>query len=311
MEKIKAKVAELRARFPALDRVVRTQEHYGEVGAAQQAGAMTYFGFLSTFPILALAFFAVGEIAKVYAGAESDLVEAIDQVLPGLVGNGPGQLKIADIESAAGTVGIIGVFGLLYAGLGFVDGLRKALEAVFVIPDDAQPGFLAAKLRDLVALVVLGMILLVAVAVTGLIRTFSVNVLEFIGLDDGFGWLVVLVTLVLGLAANTVLFFSMFHLAPQKGTPKGPLWAGAVLGAIGFEILKQASTILLKATQGQPAFQAFGIALILVVWIHYTSMVILYAASYAYVRANPSDPADGADPADPADPAGHQDDTDG
>jgi membrane protein len=289
MEKIKAKIAELRERFPALDRVLRTQEHYGEVGAAQQAGAMTYFGFLSTFPILALAFFAVGQIAKVYAGAESDLIEAIDQVLPGLVGDAPGQLKIADIESAAGTVGIIGVVGLLYAGLGFVDGLRKALEAVFVVPDEEQPGFLAAKARDLVALVVLGLILLVAVAATGLIRTFSVNVLEWIGLDEGFGWLIVLLTLVLGLAANTLLFFSMFHLAPQTDTPKRALWAGALLGAIGFEILKQASTILLEATQGQPAFQAFGIALILVVWIHYTSMVILYAACYAYVGATPAD----------------------
>ncbi|MEI7055474.1 YihY/virulence factor BrkB family protein [Nocardioides sp. CCNWLW239] len=296
MEKIKAKVAELRARFPALDRVLRTQEHYGEVGAAQQAGAMTYFGFLSTFPILALAFFAVGEIAKVYAGAESDLVEAIDQVLPGLVGDGPGQLKIADIESAAGTVGIIGVFGLLYAGLGFVDGLRKALQIVFVVPEDAQPGFLAAKARDLVALVVLGVILLVAVAFTGLVRTFSVNVLDWIGLDEGFGWLIVLLTLALGLAANTVLFFAMFHLAPQKDTPKRPLLAGALIGAIGFEILKQASTILLKATQGQPAFQAFGIALILVVWIHYTSMVILYAASYAYVGANPAEQDEQSDP---------------
>ncbi|NGN94077.1 YihY/virulence factor BrkB family protein [Nocardioides sp. KC13] len=291
-EKIKEKIAELRARFPALDRAVRTQEHYGDVGAGQQAGAITYFGFLSTFPILALAFFAVGQIAKVYAGAESDLVEAIDQVLPGLVGDGAGQLKIADIERAAGAVGIVGAFGLLYAGLGFIDGLRKALEAVFMVPEEEQPGFLMAKLRDLAALILLGLIMLVAVAFTGLIRTFSANVLDWIGLDQGFGWLIVALTLVLGLAANTVLFFAMFHLAPQKDTPKGPLWAGALLGAIGFEILKQASTLLLNATQGQPAFQAFGIALILVVWIHYTSMVILYAASYAYVRATPADSAE-------------------
>lgn len=290
-EKVKAKIAELRVRFPELDRVVRTQEHYGEVGAAQQAGAITYFGFLSTFPILALAFFAVGQIAKFYSGAESDLVEAIDHVLPGLVGDGAGQLKISDIESAASTVGLIGVIGLLYAGLGFIDGLRKALDAVFLVPEEEQPGFLAAKARDLVALIGLGLILLVAVAFTGLVRTFSVNVLDWIGLDEGFGWLIVLLTLVLGLAANTVLFFAMFHLAPQNDTPKRPLWAGAVLGAIGFEILKQASTLLLKATQGQPAFQAFGIALILVVWIHYTSMVILYAASYAHVRATPSESA--------------------
>ena len=288
-EKIKTKIAEMRARFPALDRVVRTQEHYVEVGAAQQAGAITYFGFLSTFPILALAFFGVGQIAKVYSGAESDLVEAIDQVLPGLVGDGAGQLKIADIENAAGAVGIIGAFGLVYAGLGFVDGLRKALEAVFVVPEKDQPGFVWAKLRDLASLILLGLILLVAVAFTGLVRTFSVNVLDWIGLDDGFGWLIVLLTLVLGLAANSLLFFAMFHLAPQKGTPRGSLWAGALLGAVGFEALKQASALLLNATQGQPAFQAFGIALILVVWIHYTSMVILYAASYAHVRATPAD----------------------
>lgn len=288
IDRLKRRLTELRSRYPSLDRVLRTQEHYGDIGASQQAGAITYFGFLSTFPMLALAFFAVGQIAKVYSGAESDLVEAIGQVLPGLVGDGPGQLKIADIERAAGAVGIVGAVGLLYAGLGFIDGLRKALEAVFLVPTEEQPGFLAAKLRDLAALILLGMIMLVAVAFTGLIRTFSVNVLDWIGLDEGFGWLIVLLTLVLGLAANTVLFFAMFHLAPQKDTPKRPLWAGALLGAIGFEVLKQASTLLLNATQGQPAFQAFGIALILVVWIHYTSMVILYAASYAHVRANPT-----------------------
>jgi membrane protein len=288
IDRLKRRLTELRSRHPSLDRALRTQEHYGDVGAAQQAGAITYFGFLSTFPMLALAFFAVGQIAKVYAGAETDLVDAIDQVLPGLVGDGAGQLKIADIESAAGAVGIVGAFGLLYAGLGFIDGLRKALQAVFQVPEEEQPGFVAAKARDLAALIVLGLILLVAVAFTGLVRTFSVTVLDWIRLDEGFGWLIVLLTLVLGLAANTVLFFAMFHLAPQKDTPKGPLWAGAVLGAIGFEILKQASALLLNATQGQPAFQAFGIALILVVWIHYTSMVILYAASYAHVRATSS-----------------------
>ena len=49
------------------------QEHYGEVRASQQAGAVTYFAFLSFFPILALAFFVVGQIAKVYPDAQDDL----------------------------------------------------------------------------------------------------------------------------------------------------------------------------------------------------------------------------------------------
>jgi membrane protein len=34
--------------------------------------------------------------------------------------------------------------------------------------------------------------------------------------------------------------------------------------------------------KGQPAFQAFGIALILLVWINYFSQVVMYAASWAH-----------------------------
>ena len=81
-----ARLAAIRARRPWVDHLVRMQEHYGRVGASQQAGAATYFAFLSFFPILALAFFAVGWIAHVYPGARHALHQAINNVLPGLIG---------------------------------------------------------------------------------------------------------------------------------------------------------------------------------------------------------------------------------
>ena len=56
-------------------------------------------------------------------------------------------------------------------------------------------------------------------------------------------------------------------------------------GAIAFEVLKQLSTLLLSSTQGSPAFQAFGIALILLVWINYFSRVMLYTAAWAHTSA--------------------------
>ena len=49
-------------------------------------------------------------------------------------------------------------------------------------------------------------------------------------------------------------------------------------------MLKQVSQLLLQSTANSPAFQAFGIALILVVWINYFSRVVMYAASWAYVH---------------------------
>ena len=89
----------------------------------------------------------------------------------------------------------------------------------------------------------------------------------------------------LGLAANSVLFFAIFRLLAEPDTPRRSLWQGALLGAVGFEVLKQISTLLLGSTKDQPAFQAFGIALILVVWINYFSRLLLYSATWAYTTA--------------------------
>ena len=79
----------------------RTQEHYGEVQASQWAGAVTYFGFLSIFPILALAFFFVGYISKVFPDAQDTLVEAINSMLPGIIGDGDGR-AVADRDRRRG-----------------------------------------------------------------------------------------------------------------------------------------------------------------------------------------------------------------
>lgn len=283
VDRIRERVQEARRDHPSVDRLVRTQEHYGRVSAGQQAGAITYFGFLSVFPILALSFFVVGYVAKVYPDARADLLDAVDRILPGLVGRQKGQVPLSTIEDAAGAVGLVGLAGVLYAGLGWVDSVRSALQVVFEVPRTAQPNFFIGKARDLVTLVVLGVVLLVAVAVTGFVAGFSTDVLDWLHLSRRLGWLVVVVTVVLGLAANAVLFFAMFVLLARPATPRRSLWEGAALGAVGFELLKQLSKYLLASTRGEPAFQVFGIALILLVWINYFSRVILYAAAFAHV----------------------------
>jgi membrane protein len=279
---LQERVAEVRQRRPLVDHAVRMQEHYGEVKAGQQAGAVTYFAFLSFFPVLALAFFVIGLVAKVYDGAQSDLTDAINAVVPGLVGTGDNQVQISDIERAANAVGIISAAVLLYSGLGWLSAMRDALIIVFELPAKLQPNFLIGKLRDLVTLILIGVILLVSVAVAGLVGGFSQDVLGWLHLGDELGWLVTLLSIALGFLANMLLFFAMFVLLAEPPTPRSSLWSGAFLGAIAFEVLKQLSGLLIKTTTGNPAFQAFGLALIVLVWINYFSRVVLYAASWAH-----------------------------
>ncbi|MBZ5733244.1 YihY/virulence factor BrkB family protein [Nocardioides sp. TRM66260-LWL] len=275
---MKDRLARLRARYPVLDRILRMQEHYGSVQAGQQAGAVTYFAFLSFFPVLALAVFVVGLVSKVYPDADADLQRALDSVVPGIL---DGSLSLKDLRTFSGLAGVVGLLGVLYSGLGWLSALRGALTVVFAPPEEKQPSFVAGKLRDLASLVVLGSILFVAVAVTGFVAGFSGDVLGFLGLDSTLGWVVRLLSVALGLAANAVLFFAMFRLLAAAHLPASSLWQGAVLGAVLFEVLKQLAGLLLAGTRGSPAFQAFGVALILVVWINYFTRLVLYCAAWS------------------------------
>jgi membrane protein len=298
---VKERLAHERQQRPALDHVLLMNEHYGKVKAGQQAGAVTYFAFLSFFPVLALSFFVVGFIAGVYPEARENVTDAIDSVLPGILGSGENQISLDDVQDFSGLAGVIGVLGVLYAGLGWVSSLREALVAVFETPPREQPTFVKGKLRDLEALGVVGFVLVVAVAVAGFVSGFSADLLDLVGLGSQLSWLVKVLALVLGLGANALLFYALFRLLAEPHVPQRSLWSGALLGAIGFEVLKQLSGFLLGTTQGQPAFQAFGIALILVVWINYFSRLVLYAASWSFTTrearalrlARPADPVQG------------------
>src|SRR3954451_10976490 len=172
MPSLKQRVADtvgrLRERSPLLDHAVRMVQHYGSVNGNAQAGAVTYFGFLSIFPILAIAFFVVGKLALLYPTIQVDMVAQLKNLLPGVIdqGTGGGGIALSDIEDAAGKVGIIGLLALLYSGLGWLSALRQALVVMFVVPRRQHPNFVLGKLLDLGTLVVVGLVLLVSVALT-------------------------------------------------------------------------------------------------------------------------------------------------
>jgi len=285
-ERFTARVTRFRERYAWFDHSIRIVQHYGAVKGNAQAGAVTYFGFLSIFPILAIGFFVVGKVAKVYPDIRADVRVQINNLLPGVIGNGSGQVPLSTIEHYASTVGLIGLLVLLYSGLGWLSAMRQALEVMFALPRAEQPMFLLGKLRDLVTLVLIGVVLLVSVALSSAVTGFSGAILGWVGIDEnalGPGILLSLIGHALAIAASTVLLLTMFKLlVVHSHLPRRALVSGAVLGAVGFEILKIVANLLLAQTQKSPAFQAFGVSLILLVWINYFSRLVMYAAAWAY-----------------------------
>jgi membrane protein len=282
MPGLKQRLDDLRARWPVVDRVLRMQEHFVAVEAGQQAGAVTYFGFLSVFPILALAVFAVSWLARIYDDAEETLANAINQIMPGLIGTGEGQISVEDIQRFTGLAGLLGLVGVLYAGLGWLRATRRSLQVVFGVPAQDRPGFVTANLRDLVGLVTIGTTLFLSVIVASAITGFSTDVVDYLDLGGGAAWMLDALTRLISWAIDTVLFFLLFRLVGRPQVPDRSLWAAAVLGGVAFEVLKAISFVLLKFVQGSPAFTAFGASLILLVWINYFAKVVLYAAAWAH-----------------------------
>lgn len=284
VEDLKQRVEDVRQRRPFVDHVVRTVQHYGNVKGSALAGAVTYFGFLSFFPILALGFAVVGWIAGVYPEAKDQLVEGIRSVLPMIVQGEAkaGEISIEAFESGAAAAAGIGLVGVLYSGLGWVSGLRDALQITFETPAREQPNFVVGKLKDLLSLVLVGVTLVLSVAISGLVTAISGQILGWLGLDTALQPLLALLAIVVGLAANSLLFYAIFRILADHETPHRSLWSGALLGAVGFEVLKQGATLLIASTQNQPAFAVFGIALVLLIWINYFSRVVVYAAAWAH-----------------------------
>lgn len=281
LDTVKERIADLRERRPFVDHLVRAVEHYNQVNGSALAAAVTYFAFLSFFPILALAFAIFGQVTKVYDDAEDTLVDAANSVLPGLVGGANG-VPLDTLQAAAPGIFSVGILLTLYAGLGWLSGMRAALTAIFEEPEREQPNLVVGKLRDVLALLALGSILVTSVAVSGVATKVLTPITEALDLGvvaEVFFWVL---ALCLGLAANTLLFFAFYRLLAQPNIPSRSLWSGALLGAVLFEVLKQLSTFLLQATAESAAFQAFGIALILMVWINYTSRVVALAAAWAH-----------------------------
>src|SRR3954464_10110920 len=145
----------VRARRPFVDHMVRAFSRYQADGGDRLAASVTYFGFLSFFPLIALAFSIAGFVVDAYPDAQQKLVEQINNFLPGLAD----KLDVSTIGNAKVATGIIGLVGLLFAGLGWIDALREAVRAIW--HHNVKVGnVVVKKLADISILAGLGVTLL-------------------------------------------------------------------------------------------------------------------------------------------------------
>lgn len=270
-----ARLRAARAASPVLDHLVRGYGRYSDVDGNRLAGGVTFFGFLSFFPLMALAFAVVGYLARVDPGVHDLWQRTIEDLLPGLAGS----LQLSDLHPES--TGIIGLIALLFTGVGWIEALRDALRTIWLRPRGGG-NIVKAKLTAVVVMAVLGVCLLASVGVSSLATSATRDLLSSFGLSDVTGAGVVLRILSIAVAVlfDTVIYLVMFSRLADSGQRWRTLLRGALIGAVGFEVLKLVGTYLIGHTTGNPVYGAFAVVVGLLVWLNLVARFTLLVAAW-------------------------------
>ncbi|WP_121012810.1 inner membrane protein YhjD [Saccharothrix australiensis] len=270
-----------------LDHLLRAAQRYSEQYGAHYAAAVTYFSVLSLVPMLMIGFAIAGFVLSSQPELLDELKEGIADAVPGTLGDTINDVVKQAVESK-GTVGVFGLLGAAYSGLGWMSNLRDALTAQWGHAKEDLP-FLKTALKDLLALLSLGLALVVSFGLTAVGSGFAHLVLEFVGLD-GVRWAEAVLkvgTIALALVANWLVFLWVLAKLPRR--PVG--WRSAVKGAaaasIGFELLKLVGTIYLSVVTSSPAGAAFGPVIGVLVFANLVAQFLLFITAWtATAREN-------------------------
>lgn len=269
VRRLKDMLARLKRTVP-----VRAFLRFGELRGNRLAGSVTFFGFVSLFPLLLIAV-AIG-LWVLGNEAIGEIQSLVDENLPSA------GINIAGIRDNAGSLGIIGFVSLLFTGLGWVNATRAAVRLMWELPD--KPGNpIVLKLIDLAALVGLGIILAVSVGVSTLVQTVAGEVLNWLSITSTLGaFASQAVGYVVAGLTSAVLFGYLLSGFPRIAVPRDVLIKAAVTGGVIFELLKNFLIGLVANTDSgaRAAFATFAAPLALLAWVYLVTRLLMFLAAY-------------------------------
>lgn len=262
---------------------VRAFLRYSENRGPMLADSVTYRTLFSLFAGVLLGFSIAGLWLAGNPQAWSSLISAIDNAIPGLVGEG----GIVDPDSVAAPAGltiasVVSSIGLVWAAIGAIGSLRIAMRTIAdKVTDDTL--FIWVQLRNLGLGLGIGAALVTSAAVTFAGTAFVGGLQDWLGLDTDDTTSTVLtriiaivVTFALDLAVVAVLIIVLSGVR----APARALWPGAIIGAVGLTVLQQLSGLFVGGASTNPLLASFASLIALLLWLNLSVQVILYSTSY-------------------------------
>ncbi len=281
LDRIRSRLVSVRDRSPAADHGVRAVDRYLEVQGSLLAAAVSYYGFLALFPLIAVAFGVTSVLSRVAPSVEASLRGQLATVFP--------TLNLDALAKDGIAVGLIGLVVLAYTGVRWIGSLRRSVSLLW----DVEPrslSYLRAMVRDVLSLVLLGGSLLASGVFTVVAQVATDLVGGWIGLGgQPHSVLIHGLVLVASLVANFLIGWVLFRTLPNKVASEREHLVAAAIFSVGFLVLVQFVGVILGHVSSNVVYGTFAATVGVLVWISYVSRLILLIASWAATTARQED----------------------
>jgi len=273
------------------------KETFGEFGsdkAARLAAAISYTAIFSIAPLfiimIAIAgyFFGLSNGGHGHHVAQQQIVGAVSSAMGKDAGDTvntlikstyskPHQGFIASLISwIVFIVGAMGLFASLQDSLNTVWHVEPKKMGLWTIVRER-----AAALAGVIGIGLLLIISAIANAAFTFVSTYLTKLFPF----PAFGALLQLATYVLSLVIVTILFAFIYKVLPDAKIAWSDVWLGAIVTAILFMIGQVIISLYIGHSGVSSTYSGFGSLLAILLWIYYSSMILLLGAEFTKVYA--------------------------
>src|SRR5947207_15425996 len=258
--------------------------------APQLGAALAYYTVFSLAPLVLLLLAIIGLLFRDDpSGAWTRVTEQMGyfldrsavQVVTDIAKDAskPGKSTVATaIGIGLALFGASGVFGQLQDALNTIWGVKAK-------PGEGIMSFLRARFVSFAMLGGVFFLLLVSLTIEAVLKGFGHYVQQ--ALPGGLA-IALSVYLVFDFAVVVLLFAMIFKFLPDAKIQWRDVWIGSVMTAIFFGMGKWALGLYLGSGAAASAYVAAGSLITLLLWIYYSSQILLFGAEFTQVYANRS-----------------------
>ena len=265
----------------------QTFSEWLEDKAPQLGAALAYYTVFSLAPLVLLLLAIVGFIFhNDPAGAWRKMTEQmsyfLDKSAVDVVAN---IAQTASQPNKGMTATIIGILLALFGASGVFGQLQNALNTIWGVkakPGAGIVGFIRSRFLSFAMVAGVCFLLLVSLVFESLLKGFSHYIQAIL---PGGIVIALVVYSIFDLAVVVLLFALIFKFLPDVKIQWRDVWIGALMTAIFFAIGKWVLGLYLGSGAAASAYGAASSLITLLLWIYYSSQILLFGAEFTQVYA--------------------------